>query len=72
MDEHYIQSATNPLVKKLVRLQRRDGRIEHGLFMVEGRRAIDGFIAQGWIPQSYLLAEACELPSTGPRRCCTV
>ena len=26
--------------------------------MVEGRRAIDGFIAQGWIPQSYVLAEA--------------
>ena len=66
MDEHFIQSPSNQVIKNLVRLRRAGGRHEQGLFMVEGRRAIDGFIAQGWEPQGYVLAEEKELPASWP------
>ena len=55
MEELLITSTTNPMVKSLARLQKRAGREEQGLFMVEGLRNVDGLLSQGWQPQRYLL-----------------
>ena len=66
MDEHYLQSPTNPVVKDLVRLQRRSGRQEQQQFLVEGLRAVDGFIAQGWVPVHYVLADEQAAPEHWP------
>lgn len=57
MDDPPITSTANPEVKRLVRLQRAAGRREQGCFAVEGRRAIDGFIAAGWQPLRCFLRD---------------
>ncbi|MBA3685094.1 MAG: RNA methyltransferase [Planctomycetes bacterium] len=43
-----IRSPDNPLVKELRHLHRADERARQNAFLVEGRRAIDGFLEAGW------------------------
>jgi hypothetical protein len=59
-----LTSTANPLVKRLARLQDARARREEGLFLVEGRRAIETFLDSGWKPEHLLLRED-EAPPTG-------
>lgn len=57
-----ITSPDNPLVKRLVSLHDRKGRDEHGLFLVEGRRAVGTYVDAGWKPAYLLVGETHEIP----------
>ncbi len=61
-----IQSVKNPLVKAWLRLHRPAGRRQAGVFLVEGRRAIEGFRQAGWAIQDGLLRADLEQPSDWP------
>lgn len=58
MAEEYetITSAANPLVKTLRALERKKGRSETGLFLVEGVRLIEQGLARGWRLDTLVLA----------------
>jgi len=43
-----ISSPTNPHIKMIASLKTKKGRDKHGLFMVEGTRAIMSFFTAGW------------------------
>lgn len=61
-----ITSSDNPLVKRLATLRESSGRREHQAFLVEGRRAIDGFLRAGWAPIDLLVREGLEVPPSWP------
>ncbi len=61
-----LLSPDNPLVKRWRSLHDTRGRREAGAFLVEGRRAIDGFLAAGWRPEVILVRLGEELPGTWP------
>lgn len=54
------------LVRQVVALHEAAGRREAGAFLVEGRRAIAGFLAAGSIPRLLLVAEDVALPADWP------
>lgn len=54
MAESPLVSPDNPLVKELRALHKAEGRREARAFLVEGRRAIDGFLAGGLRPDVLL------------------
>lgn len=58
-----IDSTRNPLVKRLYALRQKSLRQEQQCFVVEGRRAIDGFMDHGWQPQQLLLGAEQDLPA---------
>ncbi|TVR47020.1 MAG: RNA methyltransferase [Planctomycetota bacterium] len=66
MQDRVISSTNNPVVKTLADLQSTDGRRRQGMFLVEGRRAIDGFIVNGWTPIGTLLGLANARPDNWP------
>lgn len=57
-----ISSPANAEVRRLARLASAAGRSESGTFLVEGQRAIDGFLAAGWSPRQLLIADDLEAP----------
>ena len=57
-----IQAADNPLVKELASLHDAHGRRASGAFLVEGRRAIAGLLAAGWIPLRLCVREGEAVP----------
>ncbi|MDA3962699.1 MAG: RNA methyltransferase [Planctomycetota bacterium] len=57
-----ITSTGNPTVKRLVRLAKRSERRASGRFLVEGSRAVDGFLAAGWAPQGLYLRDDLAAP----------
>ena len=57
-----ITSLDNPLVKRLRRLHEVRHRREDRAFLVEGVRAIAGFLAHGWQPLELVLVQDQELP----------
>jgi TrmH family RNA methyltransferase len=59
-----ITSTANSEVKRLVRLQRAAGRREQAVFLVEGLRAIDGFLVAGQVPRCLYLREDLEPPAS--------
>jgi TrmH family RNA methyltransferase len=61
-----LASPDNPLVKALLRLHRGRHRAEDGRFLVEGRRAIDGFLAAGWMPEHLLVSTDETAPAHWP------
>ncbi len=61
-----IRSPDNPLVKELRQLHRADERARLGAFLVEGRRAIDGFLDAGWQAQALLHPEDEAPPAAWP------
>lgn len=58
-----LASVANPLVRELLRLHDARERRALGRFLVEGRRAIAGFLAAGWQPLELLLREGEERPA---------
>ncbi len=50
-----IMSPANPEIKRLKNLGRASDRRRHGCFVVEGRRAISGFLDHGWQPEQILV-----------------
>lgn len=58
-----ITAGDNPLIHRLRSLHDAAGRRSEGLFLVEGRRAIDGFLAAGWQPAHLLLREDLAPPA---------
>lgn len=58
----HLSSTANPEVKRLVRLQRAAGRRAEGAFVVEGRRAIEGYLAAGWRPRACWLRQDLDQP----------
>jgi len=61
-----LSAVDNPLVKRLVQLHEPRHRRESGAFLVEGRRAIAGFLTAGWTPELILLREGETLPEGWP------
>ncbi len=61
-----ITSTDNPLVKRLSTLHDRHDRERDGLFLAEGRRAIDGFLAAGWSAAHLLVREGEPVPAHWP------
>ncbi|MEK7413000.1 MAG: RNA methyltransferase [Planctomycetota bacterium] len=59
----HLASTDNPQVKRLIALHDSAGRRVAGQFLVEGRRAIDGFLSAGWQPIMLLVREDLELPA---------
>ena len=59
-----LASPDNPLIKRLARLTESRHRREEGLFLVEGRRAISGFLEAGWTP-AHLLVRDDEIAPPG-------
>lgn len=59
-------SPDHRLVKDAVRLHRPDGRREQESFLVEGLRAIEPFIAAGWVPQAVFARHDIDYPSAWP------
>ncbi|MGE3166584.1 MAG: TrmH family RNA methyltransferase [Planctomycetota bacterium] len=57
-----ITSTRNPEVRRLCTLATAAGRREQGTFLVEGLRAIDGFLAAGWIPRQAFFVDTGEAP----------
>ena len=62
-----LSSWQNPLVQGIRRLAQRRERRRSGTFVVEGKRAIDGFIEAGFAPEKLLLRDDCELPTAWPQ-----
>ena len=44
----HITSCANPEIKKFAELKDKKGRETHGLFCVEGKRALETFLSAGW------------------------
>jgi TrmH family RNA methyltransferase len=61
-----ITSTDNPLVKRLAALRDTGGRQDAGVFVVEGRRAIDGLLTAGWTPELVLVREDLACPTGWP------
>ena len=61
-----LASPDNPLVKALLRLHRGRHRAEDGRFLVEGRRAIDGFLRAGQMPEHLLVSIDEQIPPNWP------
>lgn len=61
-----LVSPDNPLIKRLARLSDGRHRREEGLFVVEGRRAISGFIEAGWAPVHLLVRDDETSPDQWP------
>jgi TrmH family RNA methyltransferase len=61
-----ITATDNPLIRHLVSLQDAAGRRASSSFLVEGRRAIDGFLAAGWSPIQLLIRSGCTIPEGWP------
>ncbi len=59
-----ITSPDNPLIKRLRRLHEVRHRRDDGAFLVEGQRAIAGFLAHGWQAQELLLLADLALPES--------
>ena len=59
----YLESQQNPLVKRLVSLQKKSNRSEQGSFVVEGLRAISGFFDHGWEAQTLLVRADLDWPT---------
>ena len=59
-----LTSVDNPLVKRLRRLHEARHRREDAAFLVEGSRAIEGFLRAGWTPSDVLVRVGEPLPST--------
>jgi RNA methyltransferase, TrmH family len=59
-------SAENPLVRELRELHRPEGRRQAGALLVEGRRAIDGFLAGGARPDLVLIPPDTDAPPHWP------
>lgn len=57
-----LLSTANPLVKSLSRLGEARERRAQGLFLVEGRRAIAGFLEAGWRPAHLLVRQGLDRP----------
>lgn len=51
-----ITSPANPLVKALKSLERKKERAETGLFLAEGARIVSEGLAQGWQPETVIIA----------------
>ncbi len=66
-----ISSLDNPLIKRLRRLHEARHRREDGVFLVEGLRAIAGFLTHGWQAQELLVAQDADLPPTWDERLVT-
>ena len=62
-----ISSTANAEVKRLAKLARSSGRRESNSFLVEGLRAISGFIEQGWQPLQVVVGDGEELPAAWPQ-----
>jgi TrmH family RNA methyltransferase len=62
----HLLSPANPLIKRLAHLHDVRGRREQGLFLVEGRRAIDECISAGMAPVHLLVRDDCQVPETWP------
>jgi TrmH family RNA methyltransferase len=52
-----ITSATNALIKRLKRLDRKKGRLEENAFLAEGARLIREGIDRGWTPVTVAIAK---------------
>jgi TrmH family RNA methyltransferase len=61
-----ISSTDNPLVKRLLTLHEPAGRRAAGQFLVEGRRAIDGFLAADFRATHLLVREGEPVPDGWP------
>ena len=61
-----LESPDNPLVKDLLALHDARGRRAAGQVLVEGRRAIDGCLAAGWVPAVLLIRQGEEVPAGWP------
>ena len=59
----HLTSTDNPQVKRIVALHDGAGRREAGCFLVEGRRAIAGFLDAGWQPSLLLVREELDVPT---------
>jgi len=59
-------SPENPLVRELRDLHRPEGRRRAGAILVEGRRAIDGFLAGGWHADLVLTPADSAAPDDWP------
>jgi TrmH family RNA methyltransferase len=63
-------SPENPLVRTLRDLHRAEGRRHAGAVLVEGRRAIDGFLAGAWVCDLILTPTDQDPPDTWPAHLC--
>jgi len=61
-----ITATDNALVRHLATLHEVAGRRASGAFLVEGRRAIAGFLAAGWIPNHLLIRSGSAVPEGWP------
>jgi TrmH family RNA methyltransferase len=62
----HLLSPANPLIKRLVHLHDARGRREQGLFLVEGRRAIDECLTAGLTPAHLLVRDDCPPVASWP------
>jgi len=62
----HLLSTANPLIKRLVHLHEARGRRAAGMFIVEGRRAIDDFLKAGQGAAHLLVREDAEPPPGWP------
>lgn len=65
MQESFIASLSNPMVKGLRALRTPKGRDEQRLFLAEGERTIATAAAAGWVPEMLLTAGPPRAPLTG-------
>lgn len=61
-----VSATDNPLIRSLAALHDAAGRRAAGAFLVEGRRAIDGFLSAGWTPLHLLVRDGLEAPAGWP------
>lgn len=61
-----LTSTDNPLVRRLAACQDPRKRREEGMVVVEGRRAIDGCLAAGWLPVHLLVRGDLPIPAHWP------
>ena len=59
-----LESTQNALVKRLAALHKKSERQAQQQFLVEGKRAISGFMDHGWVADFILVRDPAELPST--------
>lgn len=66
MADFEITAASNPRIKRLVRLRERRYRDDEGVFLVEGPRLVDRAVAAGLSPAEVYVDRSVDYPGPGP------